>query len=160
MSEQTAEATATEPNATEEAPKPKPTETVEFWKQKAREQEARAKANADAATKLASLEESQKTETQRLIEERDALKAERDSVRSEALRVRVAVTKGLPADLADRLRGATEDELSEDADRLLELLKPTGSGRFGDADLGVRKTTPPAKQDERQTAAALFGAKT
>ena len=53
MTEQIAEATATEaaPESTTPATAPsetKPTETVEFWKSKAREQETRAKANKQA----------------------------------------------------------------------------------------------------------------
>lgn len=73
MSETTAETTVeTTETVTEEV---KPTETVEFWKQKSRENEKRAKANADAAKKLAELEESTKSETQKAI---DAAKVEAD----------------------------------------------------------------------------------
>ncbi|MGH3367700.1 MAG: hypothetical protein ACRDOY_10895 [Nocardioidaceae bacterium] len=93
MSEQTAEATATETtaNSTEEqqAEKPKPTETVDFWKQKAREQEKRAKDNADAAKRLGELEDAQKSESERAADR--IAKAE-----SEAATV--------PAKVADALR--------------------------------------------------------
>lgn len=115
-----------------------------------------AKANADAAQRLAALEESQKTETQRLLEERDALRAERDTVQAEAMRARVALSKGLPADLADRLRGSSDEELAEDADRLLALLKPAGPPRFGAVDQGVRPpsggTASPAEDFARHLA--------
>lgn len=100
---------------------------------------ATKKANKEAETlrlKLKAFEDRDKTETQRLTEERDALKAERDAVRVEALRARVALAKGLPADLADRLRGDDEDSMVEDADRLLVLLKPGKPS--GDIDQGVR----------------------
>ncbi len=100
---------------------------------------ATKKANKEAETlrlKLKAFEDRDKTETQRLTEERDALKAERDAVRVDALRARVALAKGLPADLADRLRGADEDSMVEDADRLLVLLKPGKPS--GDIDQGVR----------------------
>lgn len=159
MSEQAPEVT-TEPPAGEAEPTTFDAEYVKNLRAQAAKYRTEAKANADAAARLAALEESQKTETQRLLEERDALKAERDAVKSEAMRARVALSKGLPADLADRLRGTTEDELSEDADRLLDLLKPSGPPRFGDADQGVRKTTPPADRDERAVARSLFGTAT
>lgn len=115
------EATGTE-GTTEETTKP--TETVDFWKSKAREQEKRAKANADAAEKLAKLEDQQKTETQRLSDQLAAEKAQRETLEQQAMRFRVAAIKGVPADLIDRLRGDTEEELEADADKLLELVTP------------------------------------
>lgn len=160
MSEQTAEQSTEQPPAGSEEPTTFDAEYVKNLRAQAAKYRTEAKANADAAARLAALEESQKTETQRLLEERDALKAERDSVRAEALRSRVALSKGLAPDLADRLRGTTEEELSEDADRLLVLLKPSGPPRFGDADQGVRTTTPSADKDERAVARTLFGAST
>lgn len=100
---------------------------------------ATKKANKEAETlrlKLKAFEDRDKTETQRLTEERDALKAERDATRAEALRTRVALSKGLPADLVDRLRGDDEESMAQDADRLIALLKP---GRpAGDIDQGIR----------------------
>ena len=52
-------------------------------------------------------------------------------------RQQVALEKGLPVELVDRLRGDTEDDLAEDADRLLALIgtprkpapDPTQGGR-------------------------------
>lgn len=120
-------------------------------------------ANKEAETlrlRLKEFEDRDKTETQRLLEERDALRAERDSVRAEAMRARVALAKGLPSDLADRLRGSSEEELAEDADRLLDLLKPPAPARFGDVGQGVRTPPPDTNLDERQAARALFGGST
>lgn len=42
----------------------------------------------------------------------------------ENLRLRVALRTGLDEDLADRLRGTTEDELVADAEKLIERLSP------------------------------------
>lgn len=39
------------------------------------------------------------------------------------MRQKVALSKGLPADLVDRLRGDSEEEVSADADALLALVK-------------------------------------
>lgn len=58
---------------------------------------------------------------QELAEQRETeLKAERLS----RLRLEVASEKGIPTSLADRLTGSTLEELTKDADVLLEFLKP------------------------------------
>lgn len=46
-----------------------------------------------------------------------------------ALRQKVALTKGLPSDLVDRLRGDDEEALAADADSLLALLNTPTSPR-------------------------------
>ena len=158
MSEQAPEAPP-EPQEGEKEPATFDAEYVKKLRDQAAKYRTEAKANADAAARLAALEESQKTEAQKLAEERDAIKAERDTLLAETMRARVALAKGLAPELVDRLRGTTEDELSEDADRLLELVKPAGPPRFGAVDQGVRQSTPPAKKDEREVARALFGPK-
>lgn len=117
---------------------------------------ATKKANKEAETlrlKLKAFEDRDKTETQRLTEERDALKAERDATRADALRARVALLKGLPVDLVDRLRGNDEESMAQDADRLLALIKP---GRpAGDIDQGIR---PGAANEEDLDPAKLADA--
>ncbi|WP_336647532.1 hypothetical protein [Microbacterium sp. MMO-10] len=45
-------------------------------------------------------------------------------LQGENLRLRIALRAGLDEDLADRLRGSTEDELLEDAQKLVERLSP------------------------------------
>lgn len=45
-------------------------------------------------------------------------------LQAENLRLRVAMTVGLDVDLADRLRGSTEEELLEDAQKLLDRFYP------------------------------------
>jgi hypothetical protein len=42
---------------------------------------------------------------------------------AELLRVKIAAQKNLPIDLIDRLKGETEEEISADADKLLEFIK-------------------------------------
>lgn len=41
------------------------------------------------------------------------------------LRLQVASSKGIPADLADRLQGESAEEMAADADWMLEYLKPS-----------------------------------
>lgn len=60
---------------------------------------------------------------------RDEAKAAKDNpetpkLQGENLRLRVALRVGLDEDLADRLRGSTEDELLEDAQKLVDRLSP------------------------------------
>lgn len=57
------------------------------------------------------------------------------------LRQRVALSKGLPADLVDRLRGTTEDELAADADALLALVKAPTTPK-PDPSQGARGGSP------------------
>ncbi len=118
-----------------------------------------AKANASAAKKLAEIEDRNKTEAQRLEERVTAAESRLGPVEQENARLRVALTKGLPADLVDRLRGGTEHELAADADKLLELVGQQSSG--GSFDGGARRTAPPAGDMNsliRQKAAARRGA--
>lgn len=120
------------------------------WKALARKHEADAKAGKAAAARLAELEESQKTEQQKVLERLEAAERERDSLRTESLRLRIAADKGLTPKQAARLRGSTEEELLADADELLAEFGSSGPRRpVGDVDQGPRgsapETTDPAK---------------
>lgn len=50
-------------------------------------------------------------------------------LQQENLRLRVALKAGLDDDLADRLRGSTEEELLEDAQKLLDRFYPADDGK-------------------------------
>lgn len=113
MSEQTAEATATETEGTTEQQQ-KPTETVDFWKQKAREQEKRAKENADAAKRLSEIEDAQKSETEKTadrIAKADAEVAAIPSKVADALREHLVDLHKIDKDDAELFLTATEPEL-------------------------------------------------
>lgn len=72
-------------------------------------------------------EKEQQASAQQTLEQRlAALEKERSEQAAENLRLKVSAEKKLPAELADRLRGATAEELAADADRLLALIKPGG----------------------------------
>jgi hypothetical protein len=94
-----------------------PQEQIDKWKALARKHEGSAKTNADAARRLAELEESQKTEQQKLADRADKAEREAATARTETLRFRVAAAKGVPAEL---LAGSTEEELTASADRAIE----------------------------------------
>jgi regulator of protease activity HflC (stomatin/prohibitin superfamily) len=102
-------------------------------------------ANKEAETlrrKLKEFEDAQKTEAEKLAERATQAEAELQALRVESIRSRVALTKGVPADLLEFLTATSEDDLSAQADRLLARLPPAAPGRpAGDVDQGVR-TTP------------------
>jgi len=58
----------------------------------------------------------------------DQTKSDLETTRAEALRLRVAIKKGIPAELIDRLKGDTEEDLEADADALLALVKRESPG--------------------------------
>lgn len=91
------------------------------------------------AQKLADLEASQQSEAEKLIAERDNFKTAAETAAAENLRYRIALEKQIPAELMDRLRGNTKEEMEADADKLLELVRPT-PGLDGGAREPVNET--------------------
>jgi len=86
-------------------------------KAKALEDQLRAITDAQKKADEDKLKEEQKWKD--LWEKSEKEKSEKEK---ELLRLRVASKKGLPADLTDRLRGETEQELEADADKLLAFV--------------------------------------
>jgi hypothetical protein len=107
---------------TTEADKPDPIAELEKWRALARKHEAEAKRNAEAAAKLKALEDAQKSEIERIREAAELAKREAEQARTEALRWRVAARLQLPAQLASRLQGTSEEEIEADAKELLAAI--------------------------------------
>lgn len=143
---------APEPDPTP-APEPAPAEDlaaeVEKWKHFARQHEKAAKANAAAAT----------SQAEKDAEARAAAEQKAADLEAQVLRLKVAAAKKLPPELADRLIGSTEDEMNEDADRLLAVMKPTTPpAPAGGADQGPQgQPVKPADLDEQIRAAQAAG---
>lgn len=116
MSEQQTVGAETAPEATDQQTTPE----VD-WKAKSREWERRAKENKAAADKLAELEQAKLTAEERAAQQLTEATGRADTLAKDNLRLRVALQKGLPADLIDRLRGDSEDEIAADADHLMSL---------------------------------------
>jgi len=129
------------------AAEPKPTETVDFWKAKAREQEKRAKADADAATKLKEIEDRDLSELEKAQRAAKEYGDELAALKARALRNEVALAKGIPAELAGRLQGETEEELAADADKLLALVGTPKRTLQPDKGQGARETSAEADAD-------------
>lgn len=115
MSEQTAEATATETEAKPNEQQTKEsTETVEHWREIARKQEKRAKENAAAAKRLAEIEESQKSESEKTADRIAKAEAEIASVPTkvaDALREHLVALHEIEQDDAELFLTANEPEL-------------------------------------------------
>ena len=163
MSEQTAEATATEPEANEQTDQPKPSETVDFWKQKAREQEKRAKDNAEAAKRLAAFEDAQKSETEKAADRIAKAEAEVASVPakvSEALRAHLVEMHKIDAEDAELFLTAAEpDLLLKQVTRLLARSDEQSAVAKRNGNHVPREGNNPsaAGNDTREVLDGLFG---
>jgi hypothetical protein len=91
---------------------------AEKWKRMSRENEGRAKDNADAAKRLTQLEESQKTESQKLADAKASAEERATGAELRALRLEVAFEKGLTSAQAKRLVGRSKTDLEADADEI------------------------------------------
>lgn len=112
-------------------------------------EKALRKANKEAETlrlKLKEYEDANKSEQDKLAEAKAAAEKEAADAKRDYLRLKVGTAKGLPPEVAERLRGDTEEEMTEDADRLLTIFKP--GAPTGSADGGNQGKTPASdKQD-------------
>jgi hypothetical protein len=115
---------------------------LERWKRQARENETRAKANADAARKLAEIEDSTKSDTERLTAKSAKLEADLGSAQGEVARLTAAIKHGLGfEDLVLLPKGLSVEETESAAKLLAERIQ--GSGRQQDPpsfDGGTRGT--------------------
>lgn len=80
-----------------------------------------------AATRLAEIEQASKSDLEKAQEAAATANATAAKAQQDALRMRVALTKGLPATLVDRLHGTNEQELTADAEELLKLVAPAAA---------------------------------
>jgi hypothetical protein len=110
------------PNAGTDDPSdlPESVKQILAKERKAARDAERARKAAEAKAK--EYEDRDKTEAQKLEDRASAAEGRVGPLEQENARLRVAIEKGLPADLVDRLRGGTVEELSADADALLTLV--------------------------------------
>jgi hypothetical protein len=109
-------------------------------RQAKRDAEKRAKQAEDQVARMReALDGRQQTEQEAQAQAASAL--------SEVRRLRVAMKHNLPTDLAARLIGETEDELDEDAKRLLALVKPAKPKSDAGAGTGRSDGTEPSSAE-------------
>lgn len=99
----------------------------------------RARLDDIEAANMSELEKAQKAA-------RDA-QAELSAMQLESLRNRVALEKGLPANLVDRLRGESEADIAADADALLALVNAPRSP-MPDPTQGSKGAAAPATPEQ------------
>ncbi len=160
MSEQTAEATATEAGQTEQngEQQPKPTETVAFWKQKARAQEKRAKENADAAKRLAEIEDAQKSESEKVADRIAKAEAEVASVPAkvaDALREHLVALHEIDQDDAELFLTANDPDLL--LKQVTRLVGQSGKRKNSNRVPSEGRTPSSADNPERAFVGELFG---
>jgi len=118
------------------------------WESRAKENLATAKANEDAARRLGDIEQSSKSEQQKLTEQLAALQNQFAQQQAEAKRLSVIAKHGIPADYHELIVGADDAELEARAEKVKALIGSTNQGPF------------PPKADPSQGAGGVGGKKT
>ena len=104
-------------------------------------QSALRKANKEAETfrlKLKEIEDRDKSETEKLTERTRELEGSLTSAEQRALRLEIALDKGIPKSIASRLQGNTRQEMEADADELLKTLGSNGKKHSSSFDGGAK----------------------
>ena len=94
------------------------------------------KANKEAETlrlKLKEYEDASKSEQDKLAERAAGAETKAAALEAKLNRIEVGAAKGLPAELAVRLQGDSQEEMEADAERLLGYVKPAAPGFDGGA---------------------------
>lgn len=108
----------------------------------------KAQENADAAKRLKEIEDRDLSELQKAQRDREEALTRLQEIEREAVRNRVALAKGLPAEIAATLNGSNEEELAAHADRLLAWRSnQTPPTPRPDPGQGPRPSTPQADED-------------
>ena len=92
------------------------------WKAEARKWEARAKENSGAASKLAEIEESKKSETQKLQEQLAQFQERAAAAERDRERLAVIAKHGIPEDYHDLVHGTDADSLEASAAKVRALI--------------------------------------
>lgn len=107
---------------------PTPAEPVEApaqeidWKAEARKWEGRAKENSSAAQKLAEIEESKKSETQKLQEQLAQFQERATAAERDRERLAVIAKHGIPEDYHDLVHGNDQESLAASAAKVQALI--------------------------------------
>ena len=83
------------------------------------------KANTDLEKRIAELEKAAAESDKKITaagKERDALRQQISAYETSSVKMRIAREEGIPYELAERINGATEDEMREDAKTLAQFI--------------------------------------
>ncbi|AKK05233.1 putative DUF4355 family protein (plasmid) [Corynebacterium mustelae] len=134
------------------------TDDADHWKAQARKWEKRAKENQSAAEKLKEREDAEKSELQK-AEERlaEAVKARTD-VESRLARSEIALEFGLSKSDADMFLHGSEEDMRQQAKKLAQLGKSTGSkGSAASDPYQGRESGSSSRKDAESWAERLLG---
>ncbi len=114
----------TEPKPEQKTDPEPQTQTIPYDRFKAVNDEKKALEQqlADITKKQKEAEETALKDQNKYKELYEQKEKELIETKKETMRLKVAAKKGLPAELIDRLKGETEEELEADADKLLEFV--------------------------------------
>lgn len=98
-------------------------EQIAHWRRMSRQHEKTASKNSAAASKLAQIEEGQKSDLQKAEEGRQAAERERDAANAQTNRMLAAAAHDLPTELIDYLGDGNSEEISERAEQLSGIIK-------------------------------------
>jgi hypothetical protein len=127
------------------------------WKTLARKHESKVKELSPLAAKLKEIEDSQKSEIDKIKEREQALQVELQGYRVAEIRRAAASAAGLDSELAEFITAVDEEEAKAQAERLAERFKATAKQQqSADFKQGTR-TTPPAPQSRDDLLRALAG---
>lgn len=115
------EAPAVEAAVTPTEPAATPAQEID-WKAEARKWEGRAKENNGAASKLAEIEESKKSETQKLQEQLTTLQERAATAERDRERLAVIAKNGIPEEYHDLVHGTDPESLAASAAKVKALI--------------------------------------
>jgi hypothetical protein len=121
MSEAPAAEAAATPSVANE-PSTAPAQEATDWKAEARKWESRAKENSTAAQRLAEIEESKKSETQKLQEQLSTLQERAATAERDRERLAVIAKHGIPEDYHDLVHGSDSESLAASAAKVKSLI--------------------------------------
>jgi hypothetical protein len=96
---------------------------AEKWKAHARKHERTATQNAEAAKRLRTIEDANKTELQRAQEAQQEAERQRDEALQTHARIMAAATHDVPVDLIDLLGAGTAEEIDERAELVSSVIQ-------------------------------------
>ena len=110
------------------------------------------------AAKFEEIEQANKSELEKLTEERETIARERDAARAEVLRYRVAAKHGITDEDAELfLTGSDEETLTKQAQRLSERVEDAGRPRSPRPDPNQGRANNGSASTADQFAAAIGG---
>lgn len=122
----------------------------EQYAEKLKDYEAKSASYDELQKKYTALEESSKSYSGQIEELTSKLKTAEEKVTTtelNSLKQKVAVEKGIPVSMVDRLVGTTEEELNSDADKFIKAF-----GGTSHSGISIKKTTEEAPKDAKREA--------